>query len=213
MRAPISEFYKENVRLIHSVANKAYPRFVAVGSPVEYDDLVAELSEVFLHSYRLHDESKSKFGTYFTNAAYNKINNMLKRYNEERIEHGVRSVEELAFEDEDGSNYLESVPSEAMSPDEILEGRQELEAVMQKMSLESQSMLDWLIQPPSWLVQEYEKVIAFNQMLRLQGEQTRQAPEITISFVAKTLIKLGVMTNTEAQRARKEISHYVRHAE
>lgn len=213
MRASVSEFYKQNVKLIHSVANKAYPRFVAAGSPLEYDDLVSELGEVFLHSYRLHDETKSKFSTYFTNAAYNKVNNMLKRYNEERIEHGVRSVEELAFEDEDGASYLETIPSATMSPDQLLEGRQELEALIQRMSLESQSMLEWVIKPPVWLTQEYQRVIAFNQMLRQQGEQTRQAPEITISFVAKTLVRLGVMTNTEAQRARKEISNYVRHVE
>lgn len=81
----VDTFYADNVGLVQSLANKYYGRMTALGATMTFDDVMQELSLVFVKSYELFDADKCKFSTYFTRAAQNRINHIAEKLEYERM--------------------------------------------------------------------------------------------------------------------------------
>lgn len=210
-RANLDKYYKENIGLIHVVASKGMSRLQAVGSSLTFDDLVQELSAVFVKAYDLFDESQNfKFSTYFTIAARNALNKLVKEVQTERMEHKVRSFEELnvANGDDDDRNILDTIPSDSLTPQDVLERKQAVASLSKRLSPLALTIVKWVIEPPEFLNREYDAYGAHIKYAQSQGAKNRKM-EYSPRFVVNVLEKTGQIEPAQLRSALSEINRFV----
>lgn len=191
-RSGLATYFKENVGLVHSAARKGAARAAAVGcSTLDHDDFVQELTEVFIKAYDLHDPTKTRFSTYFMRSAYNHINKMMEKVNIERMEMGVRSVEEMSSwnQDDDGGELGFTVEDvTAIGPEEAAQMNSMVNAWHAKLSPGARLVLEWTLNPPDFIENEFLAQLAHAEMARDMGLPRRSRLMIDASFVS-TLLK------------------------
>ena len=98
---------------------------------------------------------------------------------------------ELDFPDDSGP-FIDSVPSEYHSPEEILQHKQELQQVHSQLSPLAALVLEWLRDPPPELMRELNCQMAHVEQCRAHGERTHGLRDgLSISAIAKFLKVLG----------------------
>ncbi|MFT4064381.1 sigma factor [Paraburkholderia sp.] len=209
--ADIVECYQGNLGFAHTVARKCYGRLLEIGASVEYDDVFADVREAFLDAHRSFDPSRGfAFNTYFGRCAYNRINKSAKALEEERITNGVRSFEEMSGEDFDVS---ERIASEAMTPEEVLERRQQAEqvqTVVAGLSPIAALIVQWLVSPPEALMKEAAAQQAHCDYSRSIGIHTRCMAGVNIGFICKFIrLVMADVSHSEIARAAREVRRVI----
>jgi hypothetical protein len=214
-RQNLDTYYKDNVGLVHSVARKGHRRLQAIGSSLEYNDLVQDLSVVFIRSFELFDPSKGKFSTYFIQASYHELNKIAREVEEERIENNVKSVEEM------DARHVEVVPSEVGTgssywldgqmacsrdtPEQAVAGSMLIANVRRDLTPLARLMADWVIEPPAAVESELEARQAHMEVARSLGHARRCCDSMNLKFICEMLALTGEFTKSEIRAAQSEL--------
>lgn len=173
-RDNLSAFYAENIGLVRQVAWKGYQRLVAIGAVLEFEDLVQELSITFMRAYDKFDEANgAKFSTYFMHAAYNDLNKIARRHEIERVDMGVRSMEEIDDLAGEGGSIAERIASDAMTPEEIVERDSAMREIEANLTPVAALVVRWIIDPPDFLERELQAHQAHADYARSRGVAKR----------------------------------------
>lgn len=201
-----ADYYKANVGLVHSVSKKGYARLRSAGVGLDYDDIFQEMSIVFLKAYSGFDESQGfKFSTYYFRAAYNKLNTWAQKMIDERLEHGVVSIQELNHT-EDGENSLEDVLMvDHATPEAQYRVTEFLNHVNDSLSPLASLILAWVLQPPPQVMTEIKRAEANAEFGRSLGYSSRCMVNITPRYIANFIQMISSVTQPDVDRALKEI--------
>ena len=210
-RANLDTFYKKNIGLIHVVAKNGFARLQRVGSSINYDDLFQELSVVFIKAYDLYDESKNiKFSTYFTTAARNTVNRIVKSQEVERMDHKLRSFEELDAngDDESGVSILDTIASDELTPKQALERKQAFASLNERLSPLALKIVEWVFRPPAFLEKEYDAYGAYIKYAQSKGAKSRKM-DYSPRFICNVLEKTGTVEPVILRSVLKEVNQFV----
>lgn len=186
----VSECYAGNLGFVHKVTRQCYGRLQGMGASLDYDDVLGDVREAFLAAHAKFDpEQGFEFCTYFGRAAYNKIGRVAEVVEEERIKNGVRSFEELTSDDD--LDAIERIASDAKTPDEFLQQRQEAAVAIDKitdgLSPLARVIVEWVVNPPKPMLAEIEKQEAYAAYSRSMGVPCRNSAGVNIGFICKFL--------------------------
>ena len=201
-----ADYYKANVGLVHSVSKKGYGRLRSAGVGLDYDDIFQEMSIVFLKAYSGFDESQGfKFSTYYFRAAYNKLNTWAQKMIDERLEHGVVSIQELNHT-EDGENSLEDVLMvDHTTPEAQYRVTQFLNHVNDTLSPLASLILARVLQPPPQVMTEIKRAEANAKFGRSLGYSSRCMVNVTPRYIGNFIQMISSVTQPDVERALKEI--------
>jgi len=201
-----ADYYKANVGLVHAVSRKGHLRLVKAGVGVEYDDVFQEMSVVFLKAYKGFDATKGfKFSTYYFMAAYNKLNTWAQKMIEERLEHGVVSIQELNHTD-DGENSLEDVLMvDHTTPEAQYRVTEFLNHINENLTPLASLILAWVLQPPRQVMTEIRKAEANARFGRSLGYNSRCMVNVSPRYIANFIQMISDVKQPEVDRALKEI--------
>lgn len=209
--ADVVECYQGNLGLVHQIARKCYGRLQQLEASTQFDDVFADTREAFLLAHRKFDPALGfAFSTYFTRAAYNRINKIAEVDKESR-ENGVFSFEDLSGDE--NLNATERIASDAMTPEEMLERQenaQQVAAVVKSMSPVAALIVEWLVSPPAALLEEIQKHQAHCDYSRSIGIGTRCAAGLNIGFICKFMrVVLTDVSQNEIARAGREVRRVI----
>ena len=209
----VGKFYADNVNLVHTVARKGYNRFVAIGASIAYEDVVQDMSMVFIKSFERYNSETGKFSSYFYAAAYNELNKIGKIFEEERIKRGVKSVEEMQSFVDDDDGYFELV-SERATPYEEIETASTFADFERRLSPIAKLIVSWMMNPPQEVEAEYQALSSHVAMCR-EGNNCglggRRCQGFGIGFVCD-LLQLSGIGASAIKKARREIEKSARGA-
>lgn len=197
MEIPFDRFYKENIGLVHKVARKVHARLHAMGAAVPYDDVFQEATVVMIRAYEKFDPSLGfKFSTYYVKAAYYELNNFVKSYEQDCNVLQVCSLQGACDDNGDTIDMESTIDGGHGSPEQMLEAKELLEEIEEKLSPMANKIMKILVDPPDLIMQEWESLKA------LSGGRS----EMTIGFVVKYLSRLMPVSKVEIRAAGSEIS-------
>lgn len=158
-----------------------------LGDRFSYDEVFGELKIIFIKSYSMFDPEKAtKFSTYFVHACQNYVTNRIeKALNREPK---IDSVEDLITQFDDGTtaDLFETFGEDPMVTESIaLES--ELSFLRKRMSPLAQKLLDFSLNPPEFIKQEYFAQRARYSFASCLGMRSTCRSEIDLRFVANCL--------------------------
>ncbi|WKZ86248.1 hypothetical protein N5B55_04680 [Ralstonia pickettii] len=210
----VLECYQGNLGLVHKVARNCYRRLQAIGAAMDFEDVVGEVRQSLVVAHASFDPNQGfEFCTYFGRAAYNHMNRIAERVELERIENATYSIEEInAGRGENATPVEETISSDAMTPDEVLEAKQrQARAVRmtERLSPVAQLIVEWLVNPPPELLAEIARHRAHAEVARGMGLSRRSHAGLTLDFVSKMI---GTATGLPAKtimNARREVQDVI----
>jgi DNA-directed RNA polymerase specialized sigma24 family protein len=201
-----AQYYQANVGLVHMVSKKGYARLQAAGVAIDYDDVFQEMSVVFLKAYEKFDAERGfKFSTYYCMAAFNRCNGWAQDMIEERLKHGVVSIQELNHGGGEEVDLEEVLMADPNTPELHYRVTEFLEHVAKTLSPLATLILAWVVQPPQEIVQELRKAEAYALYGRQRGFNSRCMATITPRYVANFIRMISDVSQGEAEHALKEI--------
>ena len=209
-----AQFYQENVGLVHSLARKGHARLMSAGVALDYEDVFQEMSVTFLKAYKMFDASKGfRFSTYFYMAGLNRLNVWAQKMIEERLKHGVVSIQELNASGEEEEFNLDEVlmPDEA-TPEAHCRVSEFLTHLHNTLSPLANLILAWVVTPPPEIITEVRKAEAYAHYGRKQGHNVRCSVDITPRYVANFIRMISNVSQRETDHALKEIER-LRHCD
>lgn len=203
---PSAEFYQANIGLVHTIARRGFARLAAARVPIDYEDVFQEMSMVFVKAMNGFDESKGfKFSTYFFMAAYNRLNAWAGDMIEERLKHGVVSVEELAGDSGEDFSLEEILYVDEATPEAHYRVTELLEHIVRKLSPLAGLILTWSIAPPPEVMDSVRKAQLQAEYARTRGINARCMTQVSPRYIASFLQMVTDATGYELERALKEI--------
>lgn len=203
-RSNLDQFYRANMGLVHSTARRIRGRIVAIGIQMDHEDVVQELSVVFIKAFDGFDESKGKFSTYFMWSAFNHFNKMASQH-ERSVEFSARSVEEMSTWTSDGDtmDMADLIPSGEPTPEQQVASLQAVEQALDSLSPLARSIVEVSMNPPECLEFENMASRVHAEHSRSMGIQRRSQPEVNLTFVCGIFEAAGIDRGMVA-RARRE---------
>lgn len=230
-RSNLASYLEENEGLIHAAARMGYGRLQALGAQMDYDDLVQEMTELFIVAYDKFDESNgAPFSSYFMFSARNKINKIGERMELERcgtmvvavekdsngrvvevkrksIHAGTLGIEEInAKASDNGHSFEETLASDMATPEEIVEATSVVASMMKQLSPLAAQMMEMTLNPPEFIEREFDAIAAHAEFARSMGIERRSRTELNLSFVAGILEKTSGLPIKKIRAARSEIA-------
>lgn len=212
MRELTQKDYVDNVALIHKVARGCFARLQAIGVALDYDDVFQELSLTFVKAWRQFDSNKGyQFSTYFVVGARHEFNRFVAKAVAERVEHGVRSLEEMNdWADGDGSLTIEETISGGdLDQVERLLVIERMEQLSKSLSPLSKLVLEWLVTPPAELEREVVAGVRHAHLSRAtHGVMRRARTDVSIGSILAfiKMIDPAAVSNDEVVKTRKELN-------
>lgn len=205
-----AEYYKANMGLVHVVSRKGFSRMAAAKVVIDYEDVFQEMSIVFLKAFEGFDESKGfKFSTYFFMCAYNRLNRWAQDLIEERLKHGVVSIEELGHnlegDDIDMGSMMQDMSDPSTDPESSYRVRELLEHMATKLSPLAGLILQWSIAPPEEVMAEVRKAHQYAEYGRSKGHNSRCMVQISPRYVASFIRMISDASQPEVTKALREI--------
>lgn len=201
-----ADYYKANTGLVHAVSKKGYARLQSAGVAMDYDDVFQEMSMVFLKAYEKFDASRGfKFSTYYFIAAYNKLNSWAQGLIEERIEHGVVSIQEMNDKDGEEFDLDQVLMADESTPEAQYQVTEFLEHMAKSLSPLATLILAWVMQPPPELMTEIRKAEAYALYGRQRGYNSKCMVSVSPRYVANFIRMISNVSQPETERALKEI--------
>lgn len=202
-----ADFYKANVGLVHSVSRKGFARLTAAKVGIDYEDVFQEMSMVFLKAYQGFDESRGfKFSTYFYMAAYNRLNAWAADMIDERVKHGVVSIDELNETSGEDLSLSETLLVDDTTPEDYVRAMQLLTHIKNKLSPLAGLILQWSIEPPPEVVQQIQAAQMNADYGRSRGLNSRCMAKPSVRYIAGFIRMISDVSAYEAERALKEIA-------
>jgi RNA polymerase sigma factor (sigma-70 family) len=202
-----ADFYKANVGLVHSVSRKGFARLTAARVGIDYEDVFQEMSMVFLKAYQGFDESRGfKFSTYFYMAAYNRLNAWATDMIDERVKHGVVSIDELNEAAGEDISLSESLFVDDTTPEDYVRAVQLLTHIKNKLSPLAGLILEWSIEPPQEVMQQIQAAQVNADYGRSRGLNSRCMAKPSPRYIAGFIRMISDVSAYEAERALKEIA-------
>jgi RNA polymerase sigma factor (sigma-70 family) len=205
-RANLGRFYADNIGLIRMVAAKCVGRLRAIGTGMEFEDVVSELTIVFVKSYDLFDHEQGKFSTYFMRSAYNHVNKLAERH-ERSIEFMSRSVEEMSSWSDDEMDVSEMIPCVQPTQEDVLAHRQSVVDALSELSPLATTVISMTVNPPQFIENEFEAANAHIDYAREQDPDARfrKPSPLGMDFVCSVLRKALGVSPLDLQDARREV--------
>lgn len=206
---PVAEFYEQNKGLVHAVSRKGFARFSGLGVSMDYEDIFQEMSVIFLKAYEGFDDSKGfKFTTYFYMSAFNRINSWLQKLADERVVHGVVSIEELnARSGGDGENNLSDLLMiDRATPETYCQLNQFITHADKSLSPLASLILSWCLSPPPELLEQLRKAEVHAEYGRKLGFETRCMSKLTPRYVGGFVSMLTGIPKIHIVEATQELS-------
>jgi RNA polymerase sigma factor (sigma-70 family) len=209
----LADFYKANMGLVHDVSRRGFSRLAAAKVTIDYEDVFQEMSVVFIKAFEGFDESRGfKFSTYYFMCAYNRLNKWAQDMIEERLKHGVVSIDELNAGSEDGDANLSSILEEFADPSNDPESsyrvRELLEYMGKTLSPLAGLIMEWSVTPPEEILTEVRKAQSYADYGRSRGYNTRCMVRVTPRYVATFIRMISEISQLEVNRALKEIDDF-----
>lgn len=206
----LNGYYAANIGLVHSVTRKGYARIQQISGSYCYEDLFQDLSITFINSYKGFDESKgNKFSTYFVRAAYNRINTLANEIFEERCKFGVRSFEEMSEDIDSGDVYEILNVSGSVAPEVTMDVAAYLTKAAEKLSPVAATMVNWMIDPPDFVLSEIKASMAYAQHARDTGQEKRFKDSGDTILIAKLMQLIDFAPKISISEARKEVQSFM----
>lgn len=203
---PSAEFYNANVGLVHTIARRGHKRLVSANVGIDYEDVFQEMSLVFVKAMNGFDESKGfKFSTYFFMAAYHRLNAWAGDIIEERLKHGVVSIEELSESNHEEFSLDEILLADHDTPEAHYRVKQLLEHIVRSLSPLAGLILTWSIAPPPEIMDAVRKAQLQAEFARSKGYDARCMVKVSPRYVANFLQMVSDASGFELERALKEI--------
>lgn len=202
-----ADFYKANVGLVHSVSRKGFARLTAAKVGIDYEDVFQEMSMVFLKAYQGFDQSRGfKFSTYYYMAAYNRLNAWATDMIDERVKHGVVSIDELNEAGGEEMSLSETLLVDDTTPEDNVRAMQLLTHIKNKLSPLAGLILQWSIEPPPEVVQQIQAAQMNADYGRSRGLNSRCMAKPSPRYIAGFIRMISDVSAYEAERALKEIA-------
>ena len=199
MEKQFDTFFKANAGLVKKVAIKVHARVLAMGASLPYEDIEQDVSVVMMRAWEKFDPTKGfKFSTYFYRAAFNDMNRIIEPYARECTELGLMSMSAVA--DEEGDEFAGDsiIDGGHATPEQVLEAKQLLSQIQERVSPLAYSMLELMIDPPELMEREWQKVNEVTGANRA---------EMTIGFVTNYVQAITGMPVADVRRAATEITN------
>lgn len=187
--------YEKYRNMIYKLSRKAYARLCECGAEgaVEFEDIVSEANVSFVKAC---DGYKEGSGAQFITYLYNAIKFNLGRYVSDLIQDsrqeisGDRMAADIFGEEEDG-DYYSLVPSDCLSPDEIVSRKQQFAANLRRLRERSSAAFDVaknVIELSPSIEQRFASMVAEQQRQVESGERLG-APrtELGLRFIVDTV--------------------------
>lgn len=205
-----AEYYKANMGLVHVVSRKGFSRMAAAKVVIDYEDVFQEMSIVFLKAFEGFDESRGfKFSTYFFMCAYNRLNRWAQDLIEERLKHGVVSIEELGHnldgDDIDMGSMMQDMSDPSADPESSYRVRELLEHMATKLSPLAALILEWSIAPPKEVMVEVRKAHQYAEYGRSKGHNSRCMVQVSPRYVASFIRMVSDASQPEVTKALREL--------
>jgi hypothetical protein len=179
--------------LIAKVARQAMGRVLAVEPSMEFDDVMAHLSVVYVKCAERFDESKGwKFSTYLQNACYHEVNRLVEKIEKERTVVSSMSAQGMIDSGDEGEAVdfysVFTQPDPDLNPEEAVSVKQELLALFATMSDDGRKAVALLIAPPTELQVYHDNLLAAAEKARQAG--LSKAPiraELSLDVVCRFL--------------------------
>lgn len=196
--------YRDHTGLLHQLARKAYGRMQSVGVPMDYDDILQEMSVTFVKATKLYrPDAGYAFTAYLGRAIWNQFNKVAERLIEQHLNLGLTSIEEMEHDaQERGSlegsgsmmeRMLYEEGSYTESPEDIIE-RGQLMAIStriraQSLSADALQVVRLLASPSEELVENHRLSRAHSEQAVALGVAKRHTTpeEITLAFIFRFL--------------------------
>ena len=209
MIANVAQYYKDNVGLVHTVSRKGWARLQKAGVAMDYDDVFQEMSCVFLKSCEGFDEEKGfKFSTYFFMGAYNRLNKWAQALIEERLKHGVVSVEEMNNGADEEFSLEDVVMKDMNTPEKMYAATEFVAYLNRKLSPIAKLIVDWSVEPPEEMMAEMEKIQANADYGRSLGMNTRCFTTINPKFVGSFIVMVSDVSEAQVRAALRELDEF-----
>lgn len=199
-KQPLEQFFQENERLIHFATVKASRRFHAAGlaDHFDYDEMHCQLSEVFIKSYYSFNPERAKFSTYFVTASVNEITSEIERIFRYDIKN-ISGSQSHPNDEEGGGELFDVLGDESShSAEDELEMEDEINHIRKNLSPLACTLLDYSINPPDFIKQEFYAQRAQTAFASSIGLKTSNSVDIDIRFVANCL--KATVDNPKAER-------------
>ena len=207
--AELNSFYKENVGLVHFVARKSYGRLQRMGATIEYEDLVQDMSMIFIRSVELFDAERGKFSTYFVQAAYFELRRIEEVFATERIELKIKSVEEMASNAEEGEiNLWDVIGSDDLPVDEFVDAKLTVAKMESELSPLAKKILEWSVQPPEEIKREYDAKAHHAQFARSLGFAVRNREPAAFGLACE-MLELSGYRRSDVNCARAQLERAI----
>ncbi len=205
-----AEFYKANMGLVHAVSRKGFSRLATAKVTIDYEDVFQEMSIVFLKALEGFDESRGfKFSTFYFMCAYNRLNKWAQDMIEERLKHGVVSIDELNASSDEGdmdlASTLEDYADRSSNPESSYRVQELLEYMAKTLSPLAGLILEWSIAPPEEVLTEVRKAQHYAEYGRSKGHNTRCMVQVTPRYVASFIRMISDVSQPDVAKALKEI--------
>ena len=206
-----AEYYKANMGLVHVVSRKGFSRMAAAKVVIDYEDVFQEMSIVFLKALEKFDESKGfKFSTYYFMCAFNRLNRWAQDLIEERLKHGVVSIEELGHNVGDGGDMdmggmMSDMSDPSADPESSYRVRELLDHMAKSLSPLAGLILEWSIAPPEEVMTEIRKAQKYAEYGRAKGHNSRCMVQISPRYIASFVRMISDVSQPEVTKALREI--------
>ena len=206
-----AEYYKANMGLVHVVSRKGFSRMAAAKVVIDYEDVFQEMSIVFLKALEKFDESKGfKFSTYYFMCAFNRLNRWAQDLIEERLKHGVVSIEELGHNVGDGGDMdmggmMSDMSDPSADPESSYRVRELLDHMAKSLSPLAGLILEWSIAPPEEVMTEIRKAQKYAEYGRAKGHNSRCMVQVSPRYIASFVRMISDVSQPEVTKALREI--------
>ncbi|MCG5512778.1 sigma factor [Ectothiorhodospira shaposhnikovii] len=194
--------YENNLGLILHIARKCHARILACHIPMEFDDVVQEISLTWLMARDKFDpDAGFRFSTYFVKSAYTGINRLV----ETQTRLTTFSYDEPMGDDQEGSTMLDLFESDIPGPEAEYDREAQYERNCRSLSKLALTALNWLIDPPDFVMDEYRAMRAQADMAQRQGFATRCAKDVDLVLILNCLCKTFGVSKAERYSILREL--------
>lgn len=233
--------FEDHIGLVHMQAKFGFKWAQGAGLSMSYEDLYQEASLAFLLAAEGYDGEKSKFSTYYTKVCFSVFRKAIgqmtgvknlsgwqraeiadrKAENKRRgeaaeaplldVNYGLRPMQFSELGGEDMDDFDQILPSEARTPEELLEFKQNWQQATSKLSPLAQLVVSWLKEPPPELLRELSGQAAHADECTSKGVRRARGSNtgISIESIGKFLNMVTDLPKNELLLVEAELMELV----
>lgn len=194
----------ESTKLVERFAGKVFRRCRAAGAKsIQLADITQELWIAWCKARDTFDPSQGvPFGAYLQRGMMNHINRYAG-FEIEQSNSAPYSLDQPVGGEENATLGMFIEDRNTVAADDAVFNRQAVDLVLKKASPVTRRLLEFLLEPPEEMIQEFEALKARSKFARERGFYGSEARSVRISFVADFM---GLDT-AQKQEVMQELAH------